>query len=136
MTGLLTSTGETWKDKCPLTKSAPYEFEDNRSISSDTMKSELGLAHYATAQNCWDAMVEKYKLSDYDDATKRMIMGIRLTMLVADYSDAIPYTFAEGVSIDTVTKIKEAYSNLSGVETEIDSTREYVSGRPCSPHSR
>ena len=51
MTGLLTSTGETWKDKCPLTKSAPYEFEDNRSISSDTMKSELGLAHYATAQN-------------------------------------------------------------------------------------
>ena len=133
LTKLLTSSGEQWKDKCPLTKTAPYEFEDNQSISSGTMRSELGLAHYATAQNCWDAMVEKYNLSEYDDETKRTIMGIRLTMLVADYSDAIPYTFAENISIETVTKLKESYSYLSGVETEIDSVREYVSGN-IAPH--
>lgn len=133
LTGLLNSMGETWKDKCPMTKEAPYEFEENRSISSATMRSELGLAHYATAQNCWDAMVEKFKLSEYDDSVKRMIMGIRLTMIVADYSDAYPYTFAEGVSIETVTKLKESYSYLSGVDTEVDSTREYTSAT-LAPH--
>ena len=53
LTKLLTSSGEQWKDKCPLTKSAPYEFEDNQSISSGTMRSELGLAHYATARTLW-----------------------------------------------------------------------------------
>ena len=116
-----------------MTKEAPYEFEENRSISSATMRSELGLAHYATAQNCWDAMVEKFKLSEYDDSVKRMIMGIRLTMIVADYSDAYPYTFAEGVSIETVTKLKESYSYLSGVDTEVDSTREYTSAT-LAPH--
>lgn len=128
LVGLLTETGEEWKDNCPLSVQAPYELIDTTSISPASMISELGLAHYATAQNCWDAMVEKFGLQEYDDVTKRKIMGIRLTMLVADYSDAIPYTFAENISLDTVTKIEESSYLLPGVETEVDTTRQYVSG--------
>lgn len=125
---LLTKAGEKWVDHCPLTQAKPYGFNQNANISTATMISELGLAHYATASNCWDAMVEKFELASYSDAQKRRIMGVRLTMLVADYADTIPYTFAEGVSLDTVTKIEESSEKLPGVEVSVVTTRSYVSG--------
>ena len=40
-------------------------------------------------------MIKKFKLENYSKAQQRIIMGVRLTMIVADYSDPIPFTFAE-----------------------------------------
>ncbi len=129
---LLTKTGEKWEDKCPLTQAAPYAFVEDGAISPTTMIRELGLAHYATAQNCVDAMIETFDLTGYSAKEQRVLMGVRLTMLVADYADTIPYTFANGVSLDTIVKIEESSEQLVGVETAVVTTREYVSGTIAS----
>ena len=133
LAALLTSTKEPWIDNAPITAKAPYEFTDDANITPAVMIEELELAHYATMQNCWDAMVEKFELQSYSDVQKRLIMGVRLTMLVADYADTIPYTFAEDVSLDTVTKVEEASGSLPGVETAVVTTRQYVTGK-IAPH--
>ncbi len=133
LTNLLAKTGEQWVDDLPLTKTAPYIFDENANISTATMIRELDLAHYATAQNCWDAMVEQFELDSYSDSQKRRIMGVRLTMLVADYADTIPYTFAEDVSLNTVARIEESTANLPGVETAVVTTRNYVADK-IAPH--
>ncbi len=133
LTKLLTQTKEPWIDNAPITAKAPYEFTDDANITPAVMIEELGLAHYATMQNCWDAMVEKFELQSYSDQQKRLLMGVRLTMLVADYADTIPYTFAEDLSLDTVTKIEEASGSLPGVETSVVTTRKYVTGT-IAPH--
>lgn len=130
---LLEEAGEEWVDDCPLTLKAPFVFDEDANISPATMVKELGLAHYATATNCWDAMVKQFDLSDYTDAQKRRIMGVRLTMLVADYADTIPYTFAKDVSLDIVTKVEESSEQLPGVETAVVTERSYVSGT-IAPH--
>jgi penicillin-binding protein 2 len=133
LTRLLTKTGEKWVDNAPISAKAPFVFEEVGNISPATMISELGLAHYATMENCWDVMVEKFELEGYTQKQTRTIMGIRLTMLVADYADTIPYTFAQGVSLDTVTKIEEASEQLPGVEVSVVTTRNYVAD-VIAPH--
>lgn len=133
LTALLSKTKEPWIDNAPITAKAPFAFTDDANITPATMIEELGLAHYATMQNCWDAMVEQFELQPYSDQQKRLIMGVRLTMLVADYADTIPYTFAEDLSLDTITKVEEASGSLPGVETSVVTTRKYVTGT-IAPH--
>ncbi len=130
---LLTKAGETWEDHLPLTPSAPYTFVEGGKISSATMIRELGLAHYATPENCVDAMIETFELEGYTPQQQRTLMGVRLSMLVADYADTIPYTFAKNVSLNTVTKIEESSEKLIGVETAVVTTRDYVTGT-IAPH--
>ena len=130
---ILNASKEGYNDQCPITKTAPYAFMETDKISPATMISELGLAHYATVENCVDAMVEKFEIEQYTEEQKRVIMGVRLTMIVADYCDTIPFTFAENVSISTVTKIEEFSANFPGVETQVSTIRSYVSGA-IAPH--
>ncbi len=132
LTDLLTQTGEAWVDNLPMTETAPYHFVEDKAISPATMIKELGLAHYATEDNCYKAMVSEFQLDSFNEKQKRVIMGVRLTMLVADYADTIPYTFAQNVSLSTVTKIEESSLLLPGVETNVVTTRQYVTGSIAS----
>ncbi len=133
LTNLLRTTGEAWVDNCPLAAKAPYGFNEKANIAVSTMIEKLRLAHYATAENCRAAMIEKWQLQNYSPAQQRVLMGVRLTMLVADYADTIPYTFAENVSLDTVAKVEESSRALPGVEVRVVTTRRYVSGT-IAPH--
>lgn len=121
---LLESAGEDWLDKLPLNKDAPYDFTDDESAIA-SLKSNIGLAHYSTAQNCYDQMVTRYHLEDYDTEMQRKIMGIRYSMELADFSIANPYTFAEDISTDTMTQIMESSFDLPGVEIDVVPIREY-----------
>lgn len=125
---ILTQAGEEWIDLLPMDTKAPYDFLPESESARDTLISKISLNHYATAQNCWDAMIERYKLQDYDDATARKIMGVRYSMEYRDYSILNPYTFAEDVSMGTVTVIQENSQALQGVDIEVVAMREYATG--------
>ncbi len=133
LTNLLASTGESWIDSIPLTKMAPYDFAQEAEVSISSLRTLLGLAPYATADNCFQAMVNRYMLEDYAPSQQRTIMGVRVMMELAGYSDSNPYTFAEDVSIETVTKIEESSFDLPGVVTDVVPIRQYVSGA-IAPH--
>ena len=133
LTNLLTQTGEAWIDSIPLSKAAPYGYAEEAKVSAASLRSLLGLAHYATAENCFEAMVRRYLLEDYTPSQQRTIMGVRAMMELAGYSDSKPYTFAENVSMETVTKIEESSFALPGIVTEVVPIRQYVSGT-IAPH--
>ncbi len=129
---LLEKSETPWKDVLPLTKEAPFVFTDN-DTSVALLKTNLGLAHYATDQNCFDEMVERYELQDYDDKTKRLIMGVRYSLESYDFSVSNPFTFAEDVSSEIMQAVLEAGMILNGVTVNVVPFRQYVDGT-LAPH--
>lgn len=121
---LFEDAGANWKDELPMESTAPYGFKEGE--STDKLISKFELAHYATAENCFDAMVEKYKLEDYSPDEQRKIMGVRYSMDIADFSISYPYTFAEDISTELMRKISESGFLLSGVSVEVVPFREYT----------
>ncbi len=112
-------------DKLPLTISGTVEFLEDTGSSVAKLKKTLGVADYATAQNCFDRLVEKYSLSAFDKKTQRQLMGVRYSMELATFSISAPYTFAEDVSKQLMLEITEAAYILKGVSVEITPYREY-----------
>lgn len=129
---ILTKAQEEWIDLLPLEATAPYAFAEGKEKECETLVAKLSLNHYATAQNCWDAMIERYALENYETETARLLMGVRYSMEYRDYSILNPYTFAEDVSISTVTVIEENRDLLAGVELQITAKREYDTGIDCT----
>ena len=125
-----------WKDDLPLTDTAPYSFDKEAAeISKKRMLDMLELAHYATPQNCFDALVKRYSLEDRDKKQQRLIMGVRYTMERAGFSISVPFTFAEDVSSKVMTVILENTDiyGENGVSVEVASFREYDNAS-VAPH--
>ncbi len=129
---LLSAHDTDWADSLPLEKTAPYGFTDNEA-SVASLKSHLGLAHYATAAHCFAEMTERYELEGYDDATKRTVMGVRYTLEAYDFSVSNPFTFAEDVSAELMQTILESGVIINGVTINVVPFREYVDGT-LAPH--
>lgn len=125
---LLTAAGETWNDTLPISKTAPYAFEKGREAAADTLKSDLRLAAYATADNCMKALTEKYGLSGYDETTRRTLAGIHREMEIREFSSTVPFTFARNVSKDTSYAISERSAEFTGVSVELTPERKYLTG--------
>lgn len=117
--------GCEYVDNLPINKENLSAFtDDEREISK--LKKFLGVADYATAQNCYDRLCEKYSLSVYDDVTARKIMGVRYSMDSYGFSVSLPYTFAEDISQELMLVISEAGYILSGVNVQLTPYREYA----------
>lgn len=129
---LLSSNETEWVDSLPMAKEAPYDFTESASAVS-SLKAHLGLAHYATAENCFDEMVERYGLSGLSDADKRTVMGVRYSLENYNFSVSNPFTFAEDVSSHIMQTVSESGVILNGVTISVVPFREYVDGT-LAPH--
>ncbi len=134
---LFEENGEPWIDKLPLVfaPDGNIAFADNRESDIAAMKSKdmLNLNDYATAQNCFDALIARYKLEKYSPQDARKIASVCYEMKLMVFSVSSPYTFAEDVSGEIVAKIKENSNFYKGVEVEIVPYREYADGT-LAPH--
>ena len=135
---LFESRGEAWINELPLTFSADgsVSYAADREKDIETMKGEdfLDLNPYATAQNCYDAMVKKYGLSDYAAEDAHKIAAVRYGMMMVLFpTEASSYTFAEDVSTTLTSIIKENSTTYTGVDVQIVPYREYASGT-FAPH--
>lgn len=130
---LLKNTGDEWVDRLPMSAEAPYTFAEDAESDISALRTTLGLAHYATAENCFDAMVTRYKLEGMTESEQRIIMGVRYSMERADYSIAAPFCFAEDVSDNTVTVLKESSFDYKGVNIVNATFREYADAS-LAPH--
>ena len=113
-----------WTDQLPMELNSPYGFKKDESTKK--MLDTLKLAHYATPQNCFDAMVEEYDLQGYSKDEQRKIMGVRYSMQISDFSISYPFTFAEDISTELMRKISESSFALSGVTIDVVPFREYT----------
>lgn len=120
----------------------PLKFDSSGNVVFDgeekdiaTMKSAdmLNLQNYATAQNCYDAVIEKYEIEGYDKTATLKIAGIRyeLTRLLFSYEN--PVTIADDVSDETVAEIKEATQVYTGADVKTVAYREYADST-IAPH--
>lgn len=96
-------------------------------------KDYLNLNTYATAQNCFDAIVEYYGLEEYSKEEALKIASVYFAMKRADFSTYNPFTFAENVPDETVLILKEQSRFYEGVEIRVDTVRAYYDGT-IAPH--
>ncbi|MCH5320220.1 MAG: hypothetical protein J1E36_00555 [Eubacterium sp.] len=133
---LFESKKEEYAQNLPLEfdRSGNIQFTDDEQAIA-TMKSAdmLNLQPYATAQNCYDAVVEKYGIEGYDKETTLKIGSIRyeLTRLLFSYEN--PVTIADDVSDETVARIKEDKSTYLGADVKVVAYREYIDST-VAPH--
>ena len=88
---------------------------------------------YATAQNCFDVMVELYGLEDYSVKDALKIGGIRYELTLRMFSIENRITIADDVSNETVAAIKEDQVSYRGADVKAVSFREYTDST-LAPH--
>ncbi|MDO4607919.1 MAG: penicillin-binding transpeptidase domain-containing protein [Clostridia bacterium] len=123
LVNLLDEKAVEHKDKLPLTPQTPCSFKEGESTAK--LIKTLDLADYATAENCFVRLIERYKLEKYTPQEQRKIMGVRYSMEIEDFSISYPYTFAEDIPTELMRKISESHFLLQGVSVEVVPFRYY-----------
>lgn len=124
-----------WKDELPIElKKGKLSFKKDMENSVNYLKSEafLDLMHYATVQNCFDALVEKYELEEYSLEDARDIASVYYSLVKDGFNTGRNYIFASDVSNKLASEIMEKGHLFPGVELQIDSEREYPDGTLAS----
>ncbi len=120
---LLNEKSVEYKDKLPIEKQPPYSFKADESTAK--LIKTLDLAEYATAENCFARLIERYDLENYTTEQQRKIMGVRYSMEIEDFSLSYPYTFAEDIPTELMRKISESHFLLKGVTVDVVPFRYY-----------
>ncbi|MDE6124971.1 MAG: hypothetical protein K2G22_07080, partial [Eubacterium sp.] len=125
---LFEANGEEYVNNLPLVvKGNSIAFTDDET-EIKKMKSEgvFNLQNYATAQNCFDAMVEQYELEEYSIANALKIGAVRYELTTKMFSIESPITIADDVSNETVAAVKEDQVSYKGADVKPVSYREYT----------
>ncbi|MDE6722610.1 MAG: hypothetical protein K2J55_00255, partial [Eubacterium sp.] len=107
--------------------------DDEEEIAKMKREDVFNLQKYATAQNCFDTMVEMYELENYDVITALQIGAIRYELTTQLFSIENPVTIAENVKNETVAAIKEDKKSYLGADVRAISYREYTDST-IAPH--
>ncbi|MCR5522697.1 MAG: hypothetical protein K6F64_03540 [Clostridia bacterium] len=129
--------GVEWINNLPLEfdKKGNVKFKKDSDTEIKEMKSRemLNLNDYATAQNCYDALVDEFELENFVPKDVLKVAAVRYEMKRLYFSVRIPYTFAEKVPEIIVSRIKENSNFYRGVDVEIVPVRTYTDGK-LAPH--
>lgn len=121
----LEKNGDEWNDSLDIDTKAPYDFIGDEK-SKKSILTNLSLAGYATADDCFTQMVKRYSIEGYSKDEQRKIMGVRYSMEISGFKISSPYVFAEDISAKNMTYVLESGFLLDGVTIEIAQFREYA----------
>ncbi len=126
-----------WNDSLPIrvTGEGKLRFISGRENEVSYLKSKafLHLNPYATVDNCFSALVERYALEDYALTDARDIASVYYSMHKNGFNAGTPYTFAEDVSEQVVASLKERSDQYPGVDVRVEAKRSYLDGT-LAPH--
>lgn len=130
LTELCRRMGQACSDSLPITQTAPFAYTkdsigDGAKQRFESYLRAVKLTEPPTAGALLEALAEHYELpTDLTPQTRRAICGILYELdLRRRELTQIPYVFAEDVSIELVTKLKE--HGLPGVSVSPSSKRSY-----------
>lgn len=133
---LFDRAGAEWVDELPIkvSKSGKLYFAKGKENEVSYLRSSafLDLNPYATVQNCFDALVQKYSLEAYPLSQARDIASVYYSMVKDGFNSATPYVFAKDVSAALASDIKEKSDSFCGVDVQVRSEREYPDGEIAS----
>lgn len=134
---LTEQAGVAWNDNLPLVfdQNGNIQYKENadRDIAFLKSREVLHLNSYATAQNCFDSLVEKFSLQSYGKEDARKIASVCYALKKISFSAANPFTFADEVPNDLAAKIKENSAFFAGVDIRVTTRRSYTDGT-VAPH--
>lgn len=153
LTLLMDDIGQGWIDNLPISNDAPFVFLPDKEVEVERLKRHLGVAEYASAEECFSWLSERYGFGSYDAgtgtatlldrygnvsdtwdaATVRKLVGIRYEMEQRSFSLRNTYTFAEDVGSDCAIIVSNHGYELPGVSVVQSTVREFVEG-DLAPH--
>ncbi len=134
---LVLNSGAEPVDTLPISDTAPFEFivdpdaRDRTRLATRLVKAEAAAteeeAATMTADEVIDALRTYFKVDtalSAEDA--RIIVGIRYEMQWGtEFSRDNPFTFAEDVSLDLISQVKERHQEFAGVDVAASGLRQY-----------
>ena len=127
MCRIIQANGDSYNDELPITMNPPWEFTDMSAWQSTLMNAWLdanGLERDASAVEVMARMRSRYSIDgNYTADDMRVIAGVRYAVNVRYVVNTSDYTFAQDVSINTITSLMEA--DLPGFEVQVSYIREY-----------
>jgi penicillin-binding protein 2 len=134
---ILDENGVKWTDKLPIgiDEAGSYYFIQGKDTEIENLKSAnmLNMQSYATADECMNALIEKYDCASYSKKDARDIISVRYNMTKQQFSTSSPYVIANDVPIDVIQIISEISDSLPGIETKVSTVRDYGDGT-TAPH--
>ena len=126
-----------WNDNLPIiiNKKGKLVFDKDKPNEVSYLKSEafLDLNYYAGVEDCFNALVSKYKLEEYSLKEARNIASVYYSMVKTGFNTGRNYEFASEVSSALVSAIKERSDHFPGVDVQVSSERDYYDGT-IAPH--
>lgn len=139
ISGLITlfdKNGAEWNDNLPIEiVNGSLVFSEERESEVSYLKSEafLHLNYYATVEDCFRALSERYGLSGMSLARARDVASVYYSMVKNGFNTGRNYEFASDVSNELVSVIMEKSDIFPGVDLKIACEREYTDGT-IAPH--
>ena len=134
---VLEECGYEYKDSLPIT-TAPYEFsfadENGSGSSQDEMDTWFSSKKKLTKEMSAAEVMDYYKNTlynindDYSADEVRKIAGIRYDISLSGFSAISPFTLAEDIDVNVITRIKERKSEFEGVYVAKEYFRSYNEG--------
>ena len=126
-----------WINNLPLVIDANgavvYKEDSEKEIRTMKSKDMLNLNDYATAQNCFDALVKEFSLQEYPLNEALKIAAVRYQMKNLFFSIGYPYTFATDVPEMIISLVKENAEYYKGVDLQVVPVRKFTDGT-LAPH--
>lgn len=119
-----------WLDNLPVKeKNGEFYIDEKKEdellyLTGENML-ELENGVNSTADECLDGLIERYELESYSRTEARKIASVCFGMKYNYFSESNEYIFAEDISSELVSKIKENSAIYRGVDAEAVSYREY-----------
>ncbi len=133
---LFDKNGVEWNDNLPIEAvNGKLVFSEGKENEISYLKSEafLHLNHYATVEDCFKALSERYGLSEMPLSQARDVASVYYSMVKNGFNTGRNYEFATDVSNELVSVIMEKNDIFPGVNLQISSEREYTDGT-VAPH--
>lgn len=124
------STEDTYYDTFPISKKEPYIYDENyltnqskittfkKYLSSKKIDTDL------TASDTLSELIKYYKLTNFAEEDAVKIIAVRYEMEIRGGTSY--YTFANDISVETATIIKENGEDLSGIYINVEPVRTYT----------
>ncbi|MCD7959081.1 MAG: hypothetical protein LUF89_06280 [Ruminococcus sp.] len=128
---ILDEEEEEWSTSLPISETEPYTFtEDEDSDAVTSLKENIGVNVYATAEDCMDKLIEDYEIDTeaYTPEQQRILAGIRYEMQLCSFSLSNRFTLCEDVDWDTVMVLKEQAVTMPGMDIVEEAIRSVAQG--------
>lgn len=125
-----------WIDVLPIKlENNSFYFEEDKESQIDILKKFLKLSENASAEDCMNKLIEKYKVYNFSKNDQRIICSVRSNMdkISGHSARAIPYVLSDSVDRNAVMVISEKSEILKGIRVHTSLVRKYINGE-IAPH--